>query len=118
MAFHNELGKKGERIAQIYVRQQRYSILHINWKWGHKEIDIIGSRDNCLVFFEVKTRTGSLYGWPEESVHHKKRQHLQGAAEAFMERTGQTPAAIRFDIIAITFTDGERYELTHFEDAF
>lgn|SRR5687767_9143365 len=118
MASHNELGKKGEQIAQVYVQQQCYHVLHTNWKWGRKEIDIIASKGNDLIFIEVKTRINNLYGWPEEGVHHKKRQYLQGAAEVFLEKSGHTPAAIRFDIIAITFTKGEEYELEHFEDAF
>ena len=71
-----------------------------------------------LVFIEVQTRINSLFGWPEEAVHYKKRKFLQGAAEVYLERSGDTPAAIRFDIIAITFTQGEQYELEHFEDAF
>lgn len=118
MASHNELGKKGEQIAQNYLQQQSYHILHTNWKCGRKEIDIIAARGGDLIFIEVKTRANDLYGWPEESVHHKKRQYLQGAAEVFLERGGHTPSAIRFDIISITFTQGEAYDLEHFEDAF
>ena len=118
MASHNELGKKGEQIARMYVQEQSYEIIHSNWKWGKKEIDIIARRGNELVFIEVKTRINSLFGWPEEAVHYKKRKFLQGAAEVYLERSGDTPAAIRFDIIAITFTQGEKYELEHFEDAF
>lgn len=118
MASHNELGKKGEQIARMYVQQQAYQIIHTNWKWGKKEIDIIACKGRELVFIEVKTRISGLYGWPEEAVHHKKRGYLQGAAEVYLERSGDTPAAIRFDIIAITFTRGEEYELVHFEDAF
>ena len=118
MASHNELGKKGEQIAQTYVQQQSYQILHTNWKWGKKEIDIIAAKGDELVFMEVKTRINNLYGWPEEGVHHKKRQYLQNAAEVFLERSSYNPIAIRFDIIAITFMEGEAYELEHFEDAF
>jgi putative endonuclease len=118
MASHIALGKKGEQIAQNYLDQQQYRILHTNWRWKQKEIDIIAERDGCLVFFEVKTRISDLYGWPEEAVHGKKRKYLQLAAEVFLERSATLPDAIRFDIIAITFTSGEAYELEHFEDAF
>jgi putative endonuclease len=118
MASHNELGKKGEHIAQNYLQQQRYTVLHTNWKWGRKEIDVIASKDDHLVFVEVKTRINDLFGWPEDKVDYKKRRYLQGAAEVFLERSRLTPAAIRFDIIAITFTHGTEYEVVHFEDAF
>jgi putative endonuclease len=118
MASHNELGKKGELIAQNYLQQQQYTVLHVNWKWGRKEIDVIALKEEHLVFVEVKTRINSVFGWPEEKVDHKKRQYLQGAAEVFMEKSGLTPVAIRFDIIAITFGAGEEMEVVHFEDAF
>ncbi len=118
MASHNELGKKGELIARQYVQQQAYEVLHTNWKWGRKEIDIIACRQDCLVFFEVKTRIGDLYGWPEEAVNGRKRHYLQAAADVFLARSPWIPAAIRFDIIAITFSQEDVYELTHFEDAF
>lgn len=118
MASHIALGKKGEQIAQRYVEGQHYRILHVNWKWGKKEIDIIAQRDGCLVFFEVKTRIGDRYGWPEEAVHTRKRKYLQQVAEVYLEKSRELPEAIRFDIIAITFRTEEAYELEHFEDAF
>jgi putative endonuclease len=118
MASHNELGKKGELIAQNYLQQQQYTVLHVNWKWGRKEIDVIALKNEQLVFVEVKTRINSVFGWPEEKVDHKKRQYLQGAAEVFMEKSGLTPVAIRFDVIAITFGEGDGMEVVHFEDAF
>lgn len=118
MASHNELGKKGEQIAQNYLQQQQYTVLHINWKWGRKEIDVIALKDGQLVFVEVKTRINSVFGWPEDKVDFKKRQYLQGAAEVFMEKSGLTPLAIRFDIIAITFGEEGGMEVVHFEDAF
>ena len=90
MASHNELGKKGEQIAQNYLQQQQYTVLHINWKWGRKEIDVIALKDGHLVFVEVKTRINSVFGWPEEKVlaylQAESGRHFDPAVvEAFMQ---------------------------------
>jgi putative endonuclease len=41
MAVHNQLGKKGEEMAEAYLLQQGYQVLHRNWRHSHYEIDII-----------------------------------------------------------------------------
>jgi putative endonuclease len=118
MASHLETGKKGERLAQEYLLQQHYHLLHTNWLHGRREIDIIASQQDCLVFVEVKTLSNDLYGWPEQKVHTGKRRFIQAAAEAYIERMPQPPPAIRFDVIAITFQPDGTHELLHMEDAF
>jgi putative endonuclease len=118
MASHLDLGKKGELLAQDYLLQQHYQLLHTNWRHGRREIDIIASQPGCLVFIEVKTLSSNLYGWPEQKVNAGKRRYLQAAAEAYIERMLQPPPAIRFDVIAITFQPDGKHELLHLEDAF
>jgi putative endonuclease len=118
MASHLDLGKKGEDLAREYLLQQHYHLLHTNWRHGRREIDIIASQPDCLVFFEVKTLSTDLYGWPEQKVHAGKRRYLQAAAEAYMNKMPVLPPAIRFDVISITFQPDGQHELLHLEDAF
>lgn len=118
MASHHELGKKGEQLAVSYLRQKQYEILHCNWTWGRKEIDIIARQNNTIVFVEVKTRSSQRFGMPEEAVHHDKEEHLLGAADRYLEQYGLQPDAIRFDIISITATAAGLQEILHLEDAF
>jgi putative endonuclease len=118
MASHNELGKKGEEIAQSYLLDKEYRILHTNWKTGRKEIDIIAYKDDCISFIEVKTRNSSQFGWPEEAVHSRKIDLLQTAADTYLEYTTITPECISFDIISITFNSADSYEILHLPDAF
>lgn len=116
MSTHLTIGQRGETIAQDYVR--RYcTLLHTNWKYARKEIDIIATSRNILYFIEVKTRSTSRFGWPEDAVGHKKQEHIQFAAAAYMEQFNLHPDNIRFDIIAITFS-GDAYELVHLRDCF
>lgn len=118
MASHIALGKKGELIAQEHLRQHQYNILAVNWRSRHREIDIIASISGCLVFFEIKTLADNQFGWPEQHVNYGKRKNLLAAAAVYMDQMKELPAEVRFDVISITFTKGEEYELVHFEDAF
>ena len=118
MLSHLELGKKGELIAQEYLRNQSYTILHVNWRHGRREIDIIAEGADCLVFVEVKTVSSELYGWPEKKVNFHKMRHLHAAAAVYLDKMTQPPPAIRFDIISITFQRDGKHDLLHMEDAF
>lgn len=51
------IGNWGEMMAKNYLEQKGYKILETNWRYHHKELDIIAYKDG-LVGFEIKTRTG------------------------------------------------------------
>ncbi|SEW50556.1 YraN family protein [Chitinophaga arvensicola] len=116
MLNHLSLGQRGESIAQAYVRRH-CTILHVNWKCGKREIDIIARKAEELFFIEVKTRSTDRFGWPEEAVNYRKEEHIRSVAEEYLLQYDLEPVAIRFDIIAITFS-GEVYELLHLKDVF
>jgi len=117
MAKHNETGIKGEEIAENFLQTKGYKILHRNWRWEKKEVDIIAETNGLLVFIEVKTRSASHFGFPEDAVGHYKQDYLKIAAEEFLH---QYPiyTQIRFDIISIITQQGLIKEIVHFEDAF
>ncbi len=118
MASHQVLGKKGEQLAADFLRERQYGILHMNWRYGRKEIDIVARQDNTLVFVEVKTRSGQAFGMPEEAVHSHKQQLLLQAADRYMEQYHLYPDHIRFDIISIILAPESAPEVLHLEDAF
>ena len=76
MAAHNELGKWGEELAAVYLREKGYIILDCNWKSGHHDLDIVASDHGTLVIVEVKTRRNRLFGAPEEAIDYKKMRSL------------------------------------------
>lgn len=118
MASHHTLGKKGEEIAADFLRGKQYSILHTNWRSGRKEIDIIAMQGQTLVFVEVKTRSGQLFGMPEEAVNRPKEEHLRKVAEHYLEHFMPHAEEVRFDIVAITLTGNNPMEIIHLEDVF
>ena len=110
------IGQKGEELAQAYLKDQGYTIKETNWKFSHAEIDIIAEKDGVLVFVEVKTKTYTYYGAPEESIDAKKERLICDAAAGYMVKNSYE-WEFRFDIISILLKKGS-YELEHFEDAF
>ena len=100
MSKIHELGHKGERIAQSFLKKKNYTILQTNWRWQKAEIDIIAKNENCIVFIEVKTRSTTRFGEPSEFVSMKKIELMKDAAEAYLE-VFKLENEIRFDIISI-----------------
>ena len=117
MSKHNDLGVKGEKIAQSYLKNNNYLILETNWRHGRAEIDIICKKEGILVFVEVKTRTSDYFGKPEEFVTKKKERLMFHAANEYMELVNHL-WEIRFDIISILIDNSGNVDLNHFEDAF
>ncbi|MBC8053877.1 MAG: YraN family protein [Sphingobacteriaceae bacterium] len=117
MAVHNLLGQQGEAIARTYLEDKGYEILDENWCFGKAEIDLIVYRDKRIIFVEVKTRSSTGFGQPEDFVTESKQILLQKAAEEYLYLMN-FKGEIRFDIIAILFDKKGEYTLKHIEDAF
>lgn len=117
MSKHSKIGIKGEQLAEEFLLNKGYSIVKRNWRSGRKEVDIIAFKDDMLVIVEVKTRSMTGFGFPEEAVNVRKQQHLKVAAEAF---SVQHPEYInfRFDIVSIVMKGDDVREIVHFEGAF
>ena len=116
MAKHLILGHQGEDIAARYLEQHGYIILDRNWRCGHKELDLIVTKDNILVFVEVKTRTRTNYGDPQDFVDGRKIRRIINSADAYI-RFRCIDMDVRFDIISITFEDGD-FKVEHIVQAF
>ena len=116
MAEHNELGQRGEKVAQSFLLEKGYKILHVNWRNRKAEIDIIAMDGDTLVFVEVKTRQSNLYGDPENAVNFKKQRRLIHAANAYVSKYRIENDA-RFDIVSILIKKSATV-INHYPDAF
>lgn len=117
MAKQQIIGKRGEDAATAHLVNLGYMILERNWRIGKAEIDIIAKDGNILVFVEVKARTYTHFGSPEESVSPYKENLIMDAAGQYMDQIGHD-WEVRFDIISIIFDDKDLPEVNHFKDAF
>ena len=116
MALHNNLGRLGENIAKDYLKQRGFIIIATKWRHLHYEIDIVARQQNILVFVEVKTRSTFKYGFPDESIDHKKENRMREAAEIYIEQK-DLHNEIRFDIVSIVKNNIEE-KVYHITDAF
>lgn len=116
MAYHNDIGEKGEILAADFLQKKGFRIVETNWRYHHKEIDIIAYERDILVIVEVKLRSNEYYGTPSESVTRKKQKLLVEAADAYVDTLEYAPE-VRFDVISI-LDNGNDFEIEHIDDAF
>ena len=120
MAFHNELGKKGEDLAAGFMETKGYIILDRNYRFERAEIDLVALRFEppILVFIEVKTRSNTKDSYPEESIDEKKKKNIFKVADSYIYEKRMTTVPTRFDIISIGMDNPEHPVIYHIEDAF
>lgn len=110
-------GKSGEDFAYNYLRKKGYSILSRNFHSRLGEIDLIGTKNNVLIFFEVKTRTGNDFGTPAEAVTVWKLRSIISTGQYFKSITPKMPDALQIDVISLYLTaDGKLAKLEHLEN--
>ncbi|SMD34067.1 putative endonuclease [Reichenbachiella faecimaris] len=107
------IGQKAEEHALLFLLNKGYSLNERNYRHKRSEIDLILTLKNTLVFVEVKYRSSSQFGHPEDFVStNQKRSIIEGAEHYISQMNWQ--GHIRFDIIAID----AQFKIEHFEDAF
>jgi putative endonuclease len=112
------LGYKGEDLAVRYLRKKGFKVIERNYHCPWGEIDLIAREKDILVFVEIKARSSSEFGLPQEAVDRFKQKKLSQVARAYMaERHLDEDIAARFDVVAIHLTpSGPAIELI--KDAF
>lgn len=111
------IGSLGEVAAgDAYVRRG-YRVLARNWRCRIGELDLVVERRGVLVFCEVKSRSGDVFGGGYEAVTWRKRAKLRSLADAFLLASGLHPHSIRFDVASVAVRSG-RSDVEVFEDAF
>ena len=112
-------GHRGETLAAKQMEKMGYEILERNFHALKAEIDIIGKKDNTIVFTEVKYRKSEEMGTPAEAVGHQKQQNIIRAAKVYMAQNCLMEEGydFRFDVAEVLTRDGKTY-FRYTEDAF
>ena len=110
-------GIQGEDLAIKYLLKNGFQIIERNYRHKKAEIDIIALHNETLVFIEVKTRSKTNFGFPEEFVSAVQEERILNASAYFLEQDPPKHRFIRFDIIAI-IGNKQRFSLNHIKDAF
>lgn len=112
------LGDRGERTAAKFLRRKGYRILTRQSQSRLGEIDLIALDGETIVFVEVKTRRSTEAGHPTEAVTFGKRRQLTRVALGWLKRKGLLEHRARFDVVAITWGEGDQPLIEHYENAF
>jgi putative endonuclease len=105
----SEIGAYGERVAAAFVRRHGYRVLTRNYKTTGGEIDLVCRHGDVLVFVEVKTRAGELFGRPAETIDTRKEEALRHAARRYLELLDRADGKIRyrFDAVEVRLKAGD-----------
>ena len=112
------LGDRGEDLAIKHLQKRGYKVIEKNYRCRWGEIDLIARDRETLVFVEIKARTSSGFGLPQEAVDGFKQRKLAQVAKAYVaERNVKEAISSRFDVVAVQLTpSGPKIELI--KDAF
>ena len=96
-----EVGVLGEKLAKNFLKKKGYRVRETNFRCRHGEIDIIAEKKDCLIFIEVRTKTSTDFGSPEESITFAKKEKLIASALAYQNVHQNLPLSWRIDFVAV-----------------
>ena len=113
-----EIGKYGERVAASFVRRHGYRVLTRNCRTERGEIDIVCRDGNVLVFVEVRSRSGDLFGRPAESIDARKVEAVRATAQDYLKLLKRDDITYRFDAVEVRLKPGAIPACTLIENLF
>jgi putative endonuclease len=110
-------GQHGEQLAVEHLQQQGYTVVGVNWRCNHGEIDVIAQHNDTLVFVEVRTRHASSPETAFESITPRKRKKLAALAHTYLSLHNLEQVNWRVDVIAIALPPSGQPIIEQAEDA-
>jgi len=112
--FNLKTGKIGENFAKAYLKKKGYNIIEQNYRTKFAEIDLIAKDKKELVFMEVRTKRGEMFGTPEETLNKRKLRKLWLNARGYENRMKWT-GPYRIDAVCIVLKpDNSLERLNHY----
>lgn len=111
-------GEVGEGIACRHLESRGLVVLARNFRCRAGEVDVVARDGDTTVFVEVKERTGVSHGQACDAVTLGKRRRIVRAARIYAAARGLSESPLRFDVVAIDWTDDGRPRIRHDASAF
>ena len=93
---HRKIGDEGEDLAAEYLESKGWIIIDRNYFFEKAEVDIVATDGHFIVFMEVKLRSGTYFGRPEDFITPEKEENIKKAAEAWVyERKMETAVCLQ-----------------------
>lgn len=103
-----DIGILGEKLARDFLKKKGYNILKTNFRCQFGEIDIIARKKEYLVFIEVRTKTNSNFGHPEESITLAKKKKLVASALLYLSAQQIATVLWRIDFVAVELNQKDK----------
>jgi putative endonuclease len=100
------LGKIGEDLACRELERLGYVIVARRYRRRGGELDIVARDGQTIVFAEVKTRDGRLFGGAADAVTGVKRRRIAQLALDYLVRHQLMECPCRFDVVSIHLEAG------------
>ncbi len=109
-------GKTGEDIAAKWLTDHGYQLIERNNSTKYGELDIIASKNNILIFVEVKFKQNDDFGTPEEMIGLNKLNQVRRTAEMYLLTNSDIAKQFdRYQIDAICIVE-ETGRISHYEN--
>jgi len=93
-------GRRGERLAALWLCAKGYRILARHWRAAGAEIDLIVRRGSLLAAVEVKARPDAATA--ATALGEAQRRRIARAARAFLGRHPELAGLdLRFDVVLV-----------------
>ena len=114
----SNLGKIGENLAAESLSQRGYTILGLNIRLGHLEVDIAASKGQFHYLFEVKTCGYHPLLTAEDYLDQRKLTHLQLACQAYAQKHNLYLKQVEAAFIAVNFNKDNLANIKYYFDIF
>ena len=120
--YKQKVGAFGEKIAIDFLKKQGYQIRETNLKLRYQELDIVAFDGDDLVFVEVKTRTNTFWGEPEDALGYQKFNNIKKSIGMYLkyfqfDEKINSQVYFRFDLIAIVIDKNRKTaKIRHYKE--
>jgi putative endonuclease len=113
------VGREAERRARSFLNKQGLTDVAQNFRCRLGEIDLILRDGSCVVFAEVRYRSGRRLTRSALTVDARKQKKIMLAAALFLSQRPQLAnSPVRFDVVGIDTVPGCDDSIDWIRDAF
>jgi len=106
MIQRQEIGARGEKEAEKFLKRLGYKIIERNARNRLGEIDLVCTYKKRAVFVEVKALVRSKEGFnPEDHFSFAKQKKLQLLARAYLNNKNKTDVDYQIDLVAVELNE-------------
>lgn len=98
-------GQTGEEAAREYLKSIGYKIIETNYRCPLGEIDIVARDNQTIILIEVRSKTNTRYGLPEESITTTKARRLKRLALYYLKSAFKREVPCRIDFISVMLSE-------------